>query len=341
MHQRQRALEIRLVQVGIILAELVGQEHALVDHGAARHRARIIAGEAAVAALIDRLRDRLAQDVEPALEIVLGLRRAVAADEHLHVGRFGRLHGFAERGVVGRHVAPAEQHQAFLLDLVGDDALDDVAPGGLARHEQRADGVFAGVRQLEADLGRLAHEEGVRDLHQDAGAVAGARIGADGAAMLEIAENADRIGDDLMRLLALDVGDEADAAGILLQAEVVEALGRRTPGVLARHFRRFRGRGRRQRFCHDVFALDFRPAHLNPLNPAKGLTVIVGAPWALAAPTGPPLVLREPQFHKFRPGRSTSLRNGLACTFLGARSAKVSLQSLCRESLVIETVILS
>jgi hypothetical protein len=37
---------------------------------------------------------------------------------------------------------------------------------------------------------------------------------------------------------------------------------------------------------------------------------------ALAAPTGPPLVLREPQFLKFRPGRSTSLRNGLACTAL-------------------------
>ena len=62
--------------------------------------------------------------------------------------------------------------------------------GGLARHEQRADGVFAGLRQLEADLGGLAREEGVRDLHQDAGAVAGARIGADRAAMLEVAEDA-------------------------------------------------------------------------------------------------------------------------------------------------------
>ena len=76
---------------------------------------RVVAGQAALAALIDRLRDRLAQDVEPALEIVLGLRRA-AADEHLHVVGFGRLDGFAERGIVGRHVAPAEQHQAFCLD---------------------------------------------------------------------------------------------------------------------------------------------------------------------------------------------------------------------------------
>ena len=98
MHQRQRAFEIRFVQVGIVLAELVGEEHALVDHGAARHRDRVIAGEPALAALIDRLRDRLAQDVEPALELVLGLRRAVAADEHLHVA-----------GSVGLTVSPSEE----------------------------------------------------------------------------------------------------------------------------------------------------------------------------------------------------------------------------------------
>ena len=75
---------------------------------------------------------------------------------------------------------------------------------------------MAGRRQREAELGGLAREERVRDLHQNAGAVAGARIGADGAAVFEIAENVERVGDDLMRLLALDVGDEADAAGILL-----------------------------------------------------------------------------------------------------------------------------
>ena len=98
-------------------------------------------------------------------------------------------------------------------------------------HEQRADGVFAGLGELEADLGRLALEERMRDLHQDAGAVAEARIGADGAAVLEIAEDAQRVGDDLMRLLALDVGDEADAAGILLQRRIVQAFGFRAPSV--------------------------------------------------------------------------------------------------------------
>src|SRR5580704_2776528 len=134
---------------------------------------------------------------------------------------------------------------AFGLDLVGDDALDDLAPGRLPRHEQRADRVFAGLRQLEADLGGLALEEGVRNLHQDAGAVAGARIGADRAAMLEVAENAERVGDDPMRLLALDVGDEADAAGILFQRGVVKTFRRRPPAEFARALLRFRIRGRR------------------------------------------------------------------------------------------------
>ena len=35
----------------------------------------------------------------------------------------------------------------------------------------------------------------------------------------------------MVRFLALDVGDEADAAGILFQARVVKAFGLRTPGV--------------------------------------------------------------------------------------------------------------
>ncbi|MGY4598834.1 hypothetical protein ACVWXL_006580 [Bradyrhizobium sp. GM22.5] len=145
----------------------------------------------------------------------------------LHAGGLGRLYGDAERGIVGWHVAPAEQRQALFLDLVGDDALDDVAPGSVARHEQRADGVFARIGQHEAELLRLAAEESMRDLHQNAGAVTGARVGADGAAVLEVTEDAERVRDDLVRLLALDVGDEADAAGIFFQARIVQAYGRR------------------------------------------------------------------------------------------------------------------
>ena len=104
------------------------------------------------------------------------------------------------------------------------DVANDLPPVRIARHEQLADRVFAGLRQLEAELVGLLGEERVRDLHQDAGAVAGARIGADRAAMLEIAEDRERVLDDLVRLAALDVGDEADAAGILVERRIVEPL---------------------------------------------------------------------------------------------------------------------
>ena len=243
------------------------------------------------------------------------------------------------------HVAPAEQHQALGLDLVGDDALDDLAPGRLLRHEQRADRVLAGLRQLEADFGRLALEEGVRDLHQDAGAVAGARIGADRAAMLEVAENAERVGDDLVRLLALDVGDEADAAGILFQREIVEALGGRAPIVLAPVGATRPVSKPGPPTAHRQRCFRARTPTRSSHSSQSGLRAspsCVGAPWAFAAPTGPPLVLREPQFPKFRPGRSASPKNGPACCLFGASApgfcVAIPVPGLRR---IIETVLLS
>ena len=145
--------------------------------------------------------------------------------------RLGRLHRLAERRIVGRHVAPAEQGKALARDRLDPDIADDLPPVGVARHEQLADGVVAGRGQGEADLGGLLGEKFVRDLHQDAGAVAHARIGADRAAMLEIAEDAQAVFDGLVRLAALDVGDETDAAGIFLQRRVVEPVRGRHSGI--------------------------------------------------------------------------------------------------------------
>ncbi len=142
--------------------------------------------------------------------------------------------------------------QAFRLDLLDDDALDHLAPGLVARHEHRADGVLARSGQGKAFFLRLAREEGVRNLNEDACAVASARIGADGATMFEIAENADRVGDDLMRLLAFDVGNEADAARILFQCGVVETFSSGTPVMLAV----FRARVRCRDTIFDSVTLD-------------------------------------------------------------------------------------
>ena len=64
----------------------------------------------------------------------------------------------------------------------------------------------------------------MRDLRENTGAVAHQRVGADRAAMFEILQDAETVANDLVRLLALEAGDEADAAGIAVVLRIVETL---------------------------------------------------------------------------------------------------------------------
>ena len=84
--------------------------------------------------------------------------------------------------------------------------------------------IVACRRQREAELGAFLGEEAMRDLDQHAAAVAGLRVGAHGAAMIEVVENLQALLDDDVRLAVLHVGDEADAAGVLLIGRIVKAL---------------------------------------------------------------------------------------------------------------------
>ena len=80
----------------------------------AGHRDRIIFGETRGADGVDAVGDDLAQDEQLALEIVFVDDARAAADEQLTVGRLDRLHPFAEVGIVGRHVAPADEGLTLL-----------------------------------------------------------------------------------------------------------------------------------------------------------------------------------------------------------------------------------
>ena len=108
-----------------------------------------------------------------------------------------------------------------------------------------ADAIFACLRQDDALLGHLLAEKAVGNLHENARAVAHQRIGTDGTAMRQVLENEQAVAHDLVRLLALHMCDEADAAGVMFVARIVKALFRRdahrfrTIGA----FRRFGRRG--------------------------------------------------------------------------------------------------
>jgi hypothetical protein len=68
----------------------------------------------------------------------------------------------------------------------------------------------------------------VRDLHEDPRAVAALGICSGGAAVLEILECGQRAIDGLVRLRAVEAGDERNPARIVLEGSVVQP---RLPGL--------------------------------------------------------------------------------------------------------------
>ena len=97
----------------------------------------------------------------------------------------------------------------------------------LDRQESHADAVGPGLGKSETELLAFAREELVRNLDQDAGAIAGFRIAAAGAAMGQIQQDLNSLANDVVTLVAADAGDKPDAAGIVLVRRVVETLGGR------------------------------------------------------------------------------------------------------------------
>ncbi len=65
----------------------------------------------------------------------------------------------------------------------------------------------------------------MRNLHKDTGAIASQRIRADGTAVLQVFQDVQRTLHDFVRLAALHIGNEADAAGIKLPVRIEQTLG--------------------------------------------------------------------------------------------------------------------
>ena len=137
-----------------------------------------------------------------------------AADEDLAVHRLGRLHRSrrATELSTGTSRQPSSVRPSRLT-ICGDRCRWMIcAPVGVARHEQCADGVVAGLRQREAELGGLACAKNSCGICTRMPAPSPARGSAPTAPRCSrFTRIVERVLDDLVRLAALDVGDEADA----------------------------------------------------------------------------------------------------------------------------------
>ena len=254
VHQRQCRLHARIHQIGEHRLDLIGNQHAFIDERVRRQTrdVEIFFLGRRDRQLVDRVLDALADDVQLPLErradgktgpgalFAVVCRKGLpdpffrahqwcrAADENLLEVRLHRGGGGAHQAIVGRQVAPAEQALPLFVDDLFDERFDRGARRRVARQKHGADAVFALRRQRDAQPRGFLAQELVGNLNQDAGAVAGVHFAAARPAVQQVDENLQRLADDAVRPHALDVDDEADAAGVVLEGGVIQALGRGT-----------------------------------------------------------------------------------------------------------------
>ena len=239
VHQHDGRLHRGMVQLRVEAAELVGGQHSLVDHGAVRH-----AGDVELLArpqsAVDPVLQHLADDVEPALERLVVVHAAAAADVELADVRLHRARGAAQGSRIGGQVAPAEQHLPMLRNHLGGEVHHLAAQPRVRRQEAHAYAVGTRLRQLQTALPGQDSQRGVGNLQQRAGTVPRIRLGAAGAAMVQVREHVEGLVEQLAGLAAVHVDDEPDPARLVLIRGMVQPLLRGNGRESHAMFRSFR-----------------------------------------------------------------------------------------------------
>ena len=219
-----------MVELRVERAELQRGQHALEDHGAVGQAGDVEAAGGLRDLLPHPVLDQLADHVQAPLEGVAIVHAPAAGDEHLADVRLLLPRRPAQARPVGRHVAPAEQRLPLLCDHLRDDAVNPQPQVVVGGQEAHADAVFAGAGKLDPRLARQDLQRRVRDLDQHAGAVAGVRVAAQGAAVVEAGQHLQGVVEQAARSAAVHVDDKADPARIVLVRGVVQTLTGRDAG---------------------------------------------------------------------------------------------------------------
>jgi len=219
VEEREGGGEERALQIEVELLDLRGGEQALVDDGAAAEGANV---EALDLGAEDETLGGALGEVELALEVVVG-GLVLAGDEGLDDDR-ERIEGLAaEAGGVGRDLAPAEEGEPFGLH----GGLDDLLAMGLRvvvtlGQENHANAEVGVAEEGLVDRGEVVLEELDRKLGEHAGAVAGNRVGVDRAAVGQGFQRRQGTVEHVVGALAGQLGDEANAAGIVFLISGIE-----------------------------------------------------------------------------------------------------------------------
>jgi hypothetical protein len=216
VHESELRCESVVGEVGVERLELERRDHALVDQGATAQRGEVDV-EFALGLLAQSERLAVERDAphRHSRPIVDRAREEQLLEERHRLPCEG-----AEPLRAHRHLAPAENGQPFRRGEGLDSSLGGRALGAVDREEGHADDVAADLGEGEVDD---RAQERIRNLGDDAGAVAGARIRADRATVLEVAERAEGGVDDVVPRGAAKGRDHGEATGIPFAPRVVHA----------------------------------------------------------------------------------------------------------------------
>ena len=139
--------------------------------------------------------------------------------------RLRGLGAVANQPVVVRHLAPAEERLTLLVDDAREELSDQRRDLARSRGRKTSPAPYtpAGGQRERHHLA----QKRVGHLHEDARAVARVGFASAGAAVLEVDEHLHRLADNGVGAMALHVHHEANAAGVVLGARVVQTLSRR------------------------------------------------------------------------------------------------------------------
>ncbi len=143
-----------------------------------------------------------------------------ACHHHLAEGGHHGPGGRAGQARLHRHGPPRQYRQAFLGRQLVKAGTGVVSLPGARGQEGDAGGIGPGLGQLYAETGA---QETVRHLHEQAGAIAGGRVGSLSPAVLELAQAGQAHFDHGVARAAVQMSDKGDTTGVVLELGPVEA----------------------------------------------------------------------------------------------------------------------
>ena len=237
VHEGERALEALVRKVVEIGAELASPAPCPCRRWCGRQRDRIVAGGARVLEVVDRVRDDLAGDEQAALERVLRRRMPLPWPTKICRCRGSVALTLSPRSLeVDRHVAPAEEGRPSSAMALRRRSSSTMPQPSASRGMNKwptpySPGSGRAMPRLGALLPRRRRAGSARGCRSRRPILGSAPTAPRWSRLCRICRPCC---DDGVGLAVLHVGDEADAAGILLVRRIVEPLRRRQGRIAGR-----------------------------------------------------------------------------------------------------------